>query len=107
MPYSGNWYFESGQGMGPSLNIAIAKNAYIFTDRSSWLKYKNKRNHVILYEDKDKLKNEYGIILINYNRCKNINKPHAYDLYEWLISDTAKMHINSYMIDGTQVFYTK
>ncbi|MFL2553002.1 MAG: substrate-binding domain-containing protein [Gammaproteobacteria bacterium] len=106
VPYSGEWYFESGQGMGPSLNIAIAKNAYIFTDRSSWLKYRNKRNHIILYEDKDKLKNEYGIILINYNRCKNINKSYAYDLYEWLISDTAKMYINSYMIDGSQVFYS-
>ena len=44
VPYSGKWYFESGQGMGPSLNIAVAKNAYIFTDRSSWLKFKNKRN---------------------------------------------------------------
>ena len=106
VPYSGKWYFESGQCMGPSLNIAIAKNAYIFTDRSSWLKYKNKRNHIILYEDKDKLKNEYGIILINYNRCKNVNKSLASDLYEWLVSDSAKVHINAYMIDGVKVFYT-
>ena len=106
VPYSGKWYFESGQGMGPSLNIAIAKNAYIFTDRSSWLKYKNKRNHLILYEDKDKLKNEYSIILINYNRCKNINQSHASSIYEWLISDSAKMYINAYMIGGVQVFYT-
>ena len=41
--FSGQWYIETGQGMGPSLNIAIAKNAYIFTDRSSWLKFKNKK----------------------------------------------------------------
>lgn len=106
VPYSGKWYFESGQGMGPSLNIAIAKNAYIFTDRSSWLKYKNKRNHIILYEDNNKLKNEYGIILINYNRCKNMNQFRALDLFEWLISDSAKIHINAYMINGVQVFYS-
>ena len=106
LPFSGKWYFESGQGMGPSLNIATAKNAYIFTDRSSWLKYKNKRNHIILYENKDKLKNEYGIILINFNRCKNINESLASDLYNWLVSDIAKMHITNYMIDDVQVFYT-
>ena len=106
LPYSGKWYFETGQGMGPSLNIAIAKNAYIFTDRSSWLKYKNKRNHRILYDNKDKLKNEYGIILVNYNRCKNMNKKNASDLYNWIVSDAAKRHINSYKIDGQQVFYT-
>ena len=106
LPYSGKWYFETGQGMGPSLNIAIAKNAYIFTDRSSWLKYKNKRNHRILYDNKDKLRNEYGIILVNYNRCKNMNKKNASDLYNWIVSDAAKRHINSYKIDGQQVFYT-
>ena len=32
--YSGKWYIESGQGMGPSLNIAISLNGYIFSDRS-------------------------------------------------------------------------
>ena len=93
------------KGWGLHLNIAIAKNAYVFTDRSSWLKYKNKRNHRILYSDKDKLKNEYGAILINYNRCKNMNKSNAIDLYNWL-SLMLKAHINSYTIDGIQVFYT-
>jgi len=37
---SGKWYLESGQGMGPSLNIAVALNGYIFSDRSSWLRFK-------------------------------------------------------------------
>ena len=106
LQHSGDWYYETGQGMGPSLNIAIATNAYVFTDRSSWLKYKNKRNHRILYSDKNKLKNEYGAILINYDRCKNLNKLNAIDLYNWFTSDEAKSYINSYTIDGIQVFYT-
>ena len=37
--YSGKWYLESGQGMGLSLNIAISLNAYILTDRSTWLRF--------------------------------------------------------------------
>ena len=102
---SGVWYFETGQGMGPSLNIAIAKNAYIFTDRSSWLKYKNKANHRILYENKAELKNEYGLILVNYNRCKGINKTVSSDLYDWLRSDMAKKLIQSYKIDNQQIFF--
>lgn len=107
LPYSGKWYIETGQGMGPSLNIAIATNSYIFTDRSSWIKYKNKKNHRILYSDRNKLKNEYGVILVNYNRCKNINQLHAIDLYDWIVSDSAKKHINAYSIDGNQVFFTE
>ena len=102
---SGIWYFETGQGMGPSLNIAIAKDAYIFTDRSSWLKYKNKADHRILYQNRYELVNEYGLILVNYNRCNGIDKKVASDLYQWLSSDTAKKLINSYKIDNQQVFY--
>ena len=43
---SGKWYLESGQGMGPSLNIAISLNGYIFSDRSSWLRFNNKGDHI-------------------------------------------------------------
>ena len=32
--HSGEWYLETGQGMGQSLNIAISLGGYIFTDRS-------------------------------------------------------------------------
>lgn len=102
---SGQWYIQTGQGMGPSLNIAIAKNAYIFTDRSSWLKFKNKKEHRILYSNKERLKNEYGLILINYNRCKNIDRANVIALYNWLISESARSFITDYKIDGTQVFY--
>ena len=102
---SGVWYFETGQGMGPSLNIAIAKNAYIFTDRSSWIKYKNKSNHRILYENKNELKNEYGLILVNRNRCGSINNKVPSVLFDWLSSDNAKQLINSYKINDQQVFF--
>lgn len=105
LSYSGQWYIQTGQGMGPSLNIAIAKNAYIFTDRSSWLKFKNKKEHRILYSDKNQLKNEYGLILINYHRCENINKVVASNLYDWLISESGKSHITAYKINGNQVFF--
>ena len=104
LSYSGQWYIQTGQGMGPSLNIAIAKNAYILTDRSSWLKFKNKKEHRILYSNKNRLKNEYGLILVNYNRCKNINKVVVSNLYDWLISESAKSHITAYKINGKQVF---
>ncbi len=103
---SGLWYLETGQGMGPSLNIAIATDAYIFTDRSSWVKYKNKRNHLILFQDSSSLKNEYGMIIVNYHRCKNINANNVIKLYDWLSSSEAKQLINDYTVLNSQLFYT-
>ena len=50
---SGKWYLESGQGMGPSLNIAISLNGYIFSDRSTWLRFNNKvRSYCSIYKSR-------------------------------------------------------
>ena len=37
--------------MGGAINIAVNKEAYILSDRSTWLSFKNKKNHVILVEN--------------------------------------------------------
>ena len=96
---------ETGQGMGPSLNIAISLNGYVFSDRSSWLRYNNKKSHKILYENPEELKNNYGIILVNPERCPNINYNSANKLYEWLSSVEAAELIKNYRLSDSQVFY--
>ena len=103
--YSGQWYLETGQGMGPSLNIAVSLDGYIFSDRSSWLRFNNKKTHKILYENSSELKNNYGMILVNPDRCKNIDYELANDLYEWLASDEAAFLIKNYRIYNSNVFY--
>ena len=101
-----SWYYETGQGMGPTLNIAIAMNAYTLVDRSTWLKFRNKQNHVILYQNSDELQNTYGMILVDLDRCSNINRSATENLYEWLSGDDAKLLIDNYTIDGQNVFFT-
>lgn len=103
--FSGKWYLESGQGMGPSLNIAVAINAYTLSDRSSWLKFNNKRSHTILYENQAELRNEYGMILINKEKCPNTNSEAATKLFNWLASPEAQKLIEAYKINQSQVFY--
>lgn len=105
--HSGVWYLESGQGMGPSLNIAVSTNSYILVDRSSWLKFKNKNEHTILFQNKSVLKNQYGIMLINPKRCPDMKYQESLDLYKWLLSDDAKQIIKRYRIDDNQVFFTE
>ena len=102
---SGKWYLESGQGMGPSLNIAISLNGYIFSDRSSWLRFNNKGDHIILYSNPIELKNSYSMILVNHDKCKNLNLKPARDLYDWLKSDEAASLIKGYKVSDQQVFY--
>ena len=103
--HSGSWYLESGQGMGPSLNIAISMNAIILSDRSSWLRFNNKVNHEILYTNHKELRNNYSMILVNHERCNNLNFSAAKELYDWLASDKAASLIKDYKIKGKRVFY--
>ena len=42
-PLSGVWYYETGSGMGPTLNTAADMGAYTLTDRATWTDFKNKR----------------------------------------------------------------
>ena len=103
---SGKWYLESGQGMGPSLNIAISLNGYIFSDRSTWLRFNNKGDHIILYSNPVELRNSYSMILVNHDRCNNLDLKPARDLYDWLKSDEAASLINEYKVSDQQVFHT-
>ena len=102
---SGSWYLETGQGMGPSLNITTSLSGYTLTDRSSWLRFQNKSSHKILYENPEELRNDYSMILINHTRCQNLSLKPARNLFNWLKSAEAAELIRSYQIKNTNVFY--
>lgn len=61
---SGDWYFETGQGMGETLTIAGQKSAYALTDRGTFLATANLDSE-ILYEGSDDLQNYYHVIVVD------------------------------------------
>ena len=69
----GDWYIESGQGMGETLRIADEKQAYTMSDRGTYLSMQNSLELVILVEGDDILFNPYGVIAVNPERHKDID----------------------------------
>src|SRR5258708_30604439 len=61
----GPWYKEIGQGMGAGLNTASASNAYVLSDRGTWLSFKNRGDLTISVEGHKRLFNQYAVILLN------------------------------------------
>ena len=59
--HPGHSYREIGQGMGAALNMASASNAYVLSDRGTWLAFQNRRDLVILVEGDRRLFNQYGV----------------------------------------------
>jgi tungstate transport system substrate-binding protein len=101
----GPWYKEIGQGMGAALNTASASNAYVLTDRGTWLSFKNRGELVIAVEGDDRLFNQYGVMLVNPDKHKHVKNELGQAFIDWLVSAEGQTAIAGYKIGGQQLFF--
>jgi tungstate transport system substrate-binding protein len=101
----GAWYREIGQGMGAAPNMASASNAYVLSDRGTWLSFKNKGDLMIVVEGDKRLFNQYGVMLVNPEKHPTVKKDLGQQFIDWLISSEGQKAIADYKIDGQQLFY--
>jgi tungstate transport system substrate-binding protein len=101
----GLWYKSIGQSMGAALNTAGASNAYVLSDRSTWLSFKNMGDLQILVEGDKRLFNQYGVMLVNPAKHPNVKKDLGQQFIDWLVSPEGQKAIANYKINGEQLFY--
>ena len=101
----GSWYRETGSGMGPSLNTASASDAYIISDRGTWLSFKNRGQLKILVAGDQRLFNQYAVILVNPVRHPHVKKALAEQFIHWLLAADGQEAIAAYRIGGQQLFF--
>jgi tungstate transport system substrate-binding protein len=101
----GPWYKAIGQGMGAALNTAGASNAYVLSDRGTWIHFKNKGDLEIVVEGDKRMFNQYGVMLVNPEKHPNVKKELGQTFIDWLISPEGQKVIANYKIDGQQLFY--
>ena len=101
----GEWYRETGSGMGPTLNTASAMNAYALADRGTWLSFRNRGELVILVEGDTKLFNQYGVMLVNPAKHSHVKKELGQKFIDWLISPAGQAAIAAYRIEGEPLFF--
>lgn len=98
------WYKEAGAGMGASLNTASGMNAYIMSDRASWLKFGNKGQLDLLYAGDPELFNQYAYIPVSPAMHGHVKSDLALQLEAWLVSDRARALIDGYTLKGGRLF---
>ena len=101
----GSWYKEIGQGMGAALNMASASNAYLLSDRGTWLAFQNRDDLAIVVEGDKRLFNQYGVMLVSPAKCPNVKKDLGQQFIDWLVSPEGQKVIAGYKINGQQLFY--
>ncbi|MCY3918873.1 MAG: substrate-binding domain-containing protein [Chloroflexi bacterium] len=62
---TGEWYLESGQGMGASLQVASQRRAYVLTDRATFLALRGDLDLAPLVERDPLLINLYSVMRVN------------------------------------------
>ena len=102
---SGDWYRETGSGMGATLNAASAMKAYALTDRATWLHFANKGDLVILCEGDPRLLNQYGVTLVSPQKHPHVQREAGQRFVDWLISPEGQFLIASYKIGDEQAFF--
>jgi tungstate transport system substrate-binding protein len=102
---SGGWYRSTGSGMGPTLNISAAMDAYALTDRGTWLNFRNRGNLTILVEGDKRLFNQYGVMAVSPEKHAHVKAEDGALFVNWVLSAEGQNAIAGYKINGEQLFF--
>jgi tungstate transport system substrate-binding protein len=98
-------YKECGCGMGPALNMGSSSNAYVLTDRGTWLSFKNRGDLAVLVEGDKRLFNQYGVMVVNPAKHPHVKSALAQQFADWVVSSAGQTAIADYKINGQQLFF--
>ena len=98
-------YKECGCGMGPALNMGSSLNAYVLSDRGTWLSFKNRGELKVLVEGDKSLFNQYGVMVVNPARHPQVKAALAQSFSDWVVSPAGQAAIASYRIGAEQLFF--
>jgi tungstate transport system substrate-binding protein len=102
--FSPDWYRAIGASMGAALNVASGMNAYLLTDRASWINFGNKGDLRILFEGDHRLFNQYAYLPVSQKRHPHVKSELAAKLEAWLTGETGQSLIANYKLGGEQLF---
>jgi tungstate transport system substrate-binding protein len=103
----GNWYSQSGQGMGATLKIASEKQAYTLTDRATYLANKSVLDLDILVQGDTALLNVYHVMVVNPTKFPKVNNAGAVAFADFITSPATQDVIGKFGVDkyGQQLFF--
>ena len=103
----GDWYRETGQGMGNTLTIANEMGAYTLSDQGTYLSRREGLDLFVMSSGGALLLNPYGIIAVNPALHPRVERDLAEKLIEYLTSHQTQERIAAFGRDlyGEPLFY--
>jgi len=104
-PKGKGWYFEAGAKMGDALLLADGKNAYILSDRGTFLNYESRVRLKVLVEGDPLLRNQYSVIAVSPAKFPSVRYREAMDFIAFVTSPEGQEIIASYIKHGVNLFH--
>ena len=103
----GDWYLQTGQGMGDTLKIASEKFGYTLTDRATYLALKDTLELEILFEGDPTLLNIYHVIVVNPDKWPKVNLEGAKAFSDFMLSSETQALIGEFGVAkyGAPLFF--
>ncbi len=96
----GDWYIETGQGMGATLGIANERNAYTITDRGTYLALREKRVTLPILVEGDKvLLNIYSVMEVNPANGPKVNAGGGKAFADFMVAPQTQNVIKSFGVE--------
>ena len=92
-------------GHGTRAQHGVVSNAYLLSDRGTWLSFKNRGDLAILTEGDKRLFNQYGVMLVNPAKHPTVKAKDGQAFIDWLISPKGQETIAGYKVGGEQLFF--
>jgi tungstate transport system substrate-binding protein len=96
-PKGKSWYEESGQGMGATLQIANQRDAYIISDRATYLAQSDNLDLVVLVEGDPILLNVYSVMQVNPDEFDLVNGPGGKAFADFMVSEKTQQMIGEFV----------
>jgi tungstate transport system substrate-binding protein len=95
----GEWYIESGQGMGATLGIADDRNAYTITDRATLLAFQKRVRLPILVEGDRPLLNIYSVLEVNVANGPRVNTVGGKAFADFMVAPETQRVIKTFGVE--------
>jgi tungstate transport system substrate-binding protein len=95
----GEWYISSGQGMGAALLFAAHRDAYVLTDRGTYLSSKERTGLVPHVEGDPLFLNVYSVMQVNPERFPMVNHAGAKAFSEFIRGREAQEIIRGFGVE--------
>ena len=106
----GDWYQETGTGMGEALNVANQQGAYTLSDRGTFISREIDLTILVqgpIGDGPDSLANPYGIMAVNPGVHENANYDLAMAYIGWITGPDAQEAIADYQVNGERLFFPR